>query len=373
MSDQDPKVPPANAEETPTRSEPARPWWRRPQALVAAAVALVVIAAGSTVLVLRHSRTDPGVTACKTFAGESGVDSSTSTSTGKIAELRSEFAHSSDSTLRHAGVVFMDAVATVDTSQPTLDNALTNLAPILVDWGALTSACAQQHVTLPSVFPDTTVSPPPSTPAQPSEPTQPPIPAQPSAPPETTAPLSEGRIGGPFTFHSGGGVTDSGQSTPTDVTVTIKPFTCGIKGFHLPGDDLGNPPKTIHARAGMRYCKADLTIENTSQAPVGQLEFDGQLVTTDGTTYDYDQQATGDVGAAVTTGNSETYGDNTTPQLNPHQKALTTIVWAIPIGAAPAELDLGESSTTDPTTGDPAATTIPVETSQITWLHPQGQ
>jgi len=186
-----------------------------------------------------------------------------------------------------------------------------------------------------------------------------------TTPSPSASPIA-GVVGQAFVFHSSGGVSGV-PATPTDVSLTIKPFACGYKGYTIPADVYGEVKKW-DAPPGMRYCEADITVKNPSRHPVGEFRFHGILTTTDGATYNNDDQATNDVGGLLTSNNAEWTGDFTTPDLNPGQTARTAIVWAIPKGAAPAKLEIWEEST-----GEGFTSSVIVQPSQIKWIHPQGQ
>jgi hypothetical protein len=282
-----------------------------------------------------------------------------------MKKLQSQFNASTDNALKTAGHNFMDIVTeTQAVQQANPDVNGVDGARAIASLNALEAACGQHGVNLQTADAQNPVPEPsfsdPST-EQPSP--------SPSGPP-----IASGDLGEPFIFHTDGGTpTTGGQATPTDVSITIKPLNCGFRYYTVPASDY-EPEKTVNAPAGMRYCAAHLTVKNTSKEPVGKLLFNGRLTTTDATAYDQDDQATADLGGSIATAdNPELQFNNETYSLNPGQTTKTAVVWAIPIGAEPAQLEIIEAQSIDESTGEPLSTVVNVDPRQVKWLRPLGK
>jgi hypothetical protein len=179
-----------------------------------------------------------------------------------------------------------------------------------------------------------------------------------------------GTLGEPFAVH----VEPFGeQKRAEDFSLTVSALNCGVSAYDLPAiKGYSESAVKITAPSGMRFCDAIVEVKNTSKAPISQQDFTGELTTSDGTTYASDDDASNQVGAYTGRENTEYYGTNTTPALNPGKVAKTGIVWQIPVGQEPASLALV------PNGGSVYASQMPtygvaIVPTNVHWVQPKGK
>jgi hypothetical protein len=136
------------------------------------------------------------------------------------------------------------------------------------------------------------------------------------------------------------------------------PINCGLKGFTTPnGISTDFEEKHVLAPEGMRFCILKVKLKNVGKKPTCYGP-SGTLID------DQDRQFPADEEAA--TGLSANSGSMTWARndLLPTRSSTESIVFPIPIGAAPASVLLN-------TFGEP----LPVEitASDVQWLHPKGE
>ncbi len=146
-------------------------------------------------------------------------------------------------------------------------------------------------------------------------------------------------------------------------------MTCGIRGYSIPEDTAtGEAAYKLSVPRGMRYCEADISVTNVGKRQV-QLSLGGNLYDTQGRQFEYDTDATTAVGNADQV---DDFGSNTI-ELRPTETKKTVVVFPIPIGAAPAYIELADDGVTETIDGVQLWARVNVAGADVTWVHPRGQ
>jgi hypothetical protein len=173
-------------------------------------------------------------------------------------------------------------------------------------------------------------------------------------------------VGKPFIFET---FDNPGDSTMLRITIT-RPVTCGIRSYQLPPDEsVGEPAKTVKPPKGMRFCQVNMTIKNVGKRQV-QESMGGNLYDDKDQQFAYDEETTNLV-AVAELHSDPNFGSNTI-ELPPTRQGKTLVVFAIPVGAPPAYMELAELGVTEDINGNRHDARVNIASSDVRWLHPRG-